>query len=303
VEGAAQFFLETAMQFDIIDPSHGSFGDYTAIVIPDGMSVNEDLSAKLESFMSASGRLILGGTAALDGETSEFGFSGVPVAYEGQAPTVPGYLRLDEALAGETELATDYDYVFYNRAHLVRPLEGARAYGELRRALFDRTWEHFTSHAQAPVGEPLDSPLIVEGEGVLYFAAPLFGAYRDHDYWVYRELAKNAIRGFLPRPMLKLSGPGWVEATLHEQPADDDHPERLIVHFVAYHPRRTTQPVEHVDQSWPTSGLGVDVLTDGRTIGRVYLAPGGEPLDFEEVDGYARIALPPVGAHTVVVVE
>jgi hypothetical protein len=84
VEGAAQFFLEAAIQFDIIDPSHGSFGDYTAIVIPDGMSVNEDLSAKLESFVSAGGRLILGGTAALDGETGEFGFSGVPVAYEGR---------------------------------------------------------------------------------------------------------------------------------------------------------------------------------------------------------------------------
>jgi hypothetical protein len=35
------------------------------------------------------------------------------------------------------------NYVFYNRAHLVRPLEGAREHGNLRRALFDRTWEHF----------------------------------------------------------------------------------------------------------------------------------------------------------------
>jgi hypothetical protein len=58
-----------------------------------------------------------------------------------------------------------------------------------------------------------------------------------------------------------------------------------------------------VDQSWPTSGLGVDVLTDGRTIGQVYLAPGGQPLDFEEVDGHARIALPPVAAHTVIILE
>ena len=74
------------------------------------------LRAKLESYVSAGGRLILGGTAALDRETGEFGLSGVPVAYEGQAPTVPSYLRLDEALADDTELATDYDYVFYNRA-------------------------------------------------------------------------------------------------------------------------------------------------------------------------------------------
>jgi hypothetical protein len=303
VEGAAQLFLEAAIQFDIIDSSHGSFEDYTALLLPDGMSVNEDLRAKLESFVSAGGRLILGGTAALDGETGEFGLESIPVVYQEQAPTVPSYLRLNEVLAAETELATDYDYVFYDTAHLVRPLEGAMARGELRRALFDRTWEHFTSHAQAPVGESLGSPLVVEGENVLYFAAPLFGAYRDHDYWVYREIVINAIRRFLPRPKLKLSGPGWVEATLHEQPAGEDHPERLLVHLVAYHPRRTTQPVQHVDQSWPTSGLGVDVLTDGRTVERVYLAPEGEPLNFEVVDGYARIALSPVGTHAVVVVE
>lgn len=303
VEGAAQLFLEAAIQFDIIDPSHGSFENYAAIVLADGKTVEGQLRAKLESFMSAGGKLILGPTAALDKETGEFGLRGVPVAYEGEAPTVPCYLRLDKALTGETELAADYDYVFYDRAHLVRPLEGATAHGELRRALFDRTWEHFTSHAQAPVGESLDSPLVVRGGGVLYFAAPLFGAYRDHDYWAYREIAKNAIRELLPRPLLKFSGPGWMEATLHDQPADDDHPERRIVHLVAYHPRRTSQQIQHVDQSWPTSGLGVDVLTDGKTVRRVYLAPGGEPLDFDLVDGYARIALPPVGTHAAVVLE
>ena len=303
VEGAAQLFLEAAIQFDILDPSHGSFENYAALVLPDGTTVDEDLRAKLENFMSAGGNLILGGTAALDGEKGGFGLGGVPVAYEGQAPTVPSYMRLDEPLSGETELATDYDYVFYNKAHLVRPLEGATAHGELRRALFDRTWEHFTSHAQAPVGEPLGYPLVVRSDSVLYFAAPLFGAYHDHDYWVYREVAKSALRDFLPRPLLKLSGPGWVEATLHEQPAGEGHPGRRIVHLVAYHPRRTMQPVQHVDQSWPTSGLGVDVLTEGRTVEQVYLAPGGEPLDFDVVDAYARIALPPVGAHAVVVLE
>jgi hypothetical protein len=98
VEGAAQLFLEAAIQFDIIDPSHGSFQNYAAIVLPDGISLYEGLRAKLESFTSAGGKLILGGTAALDAETGEFGLKGLPVAYDGEAPTVPSYLRLDELL-------------------------------------------------------------------------------------------------------------------------------------------------------------------------------------------------------------
>jgi beta-galactosidase GanA len=69
VDGAAQLFLEAAIQFDIVDPSHGSFEDYAALLLPDGMSVNEDLREKRESFMSAGGRLVLGGAAALDAET------------------------------------------------------------------------------------------------------------------------------------------------------------------------------------------------------------------------------------------
>ena len=303
VDGAAQLFLESAIQFDIVDPSRRAFEGYAALVLPEGLAVDAELRSRLEAFLSAGGRLILGGTAVLDGPTGEFDLEGVPVAYEGPAPTVPSYLRLDETLAGDTELATDYDYVFYDRAHVVRPLDGAVAHGELRRALFDRTWEHFTSHAQAPVGEYLSAPLVVRNESILYFAAPLFGAYRDHDYWAYREIALNAIRGFLPSPLLKLSGPGWVEATLHEQPADEGHPERKIVHLVAYHPRRTAQPVQHVDQSWQTSGLAVEVRTGGRPVERVYLAFGGEALDFEERDGYVRVDLPPIGAHGVVVVE
>jgi hypothetical protein len=48
---------------------------------------------------------------------------------------------------------------------------------------------------------------------------------------------------------------------------------------------------------------GADILTGGRAIARIYLAPEDQPLDFEVVDGYARIALPPVKTHAVVVLE
>lgn len=303
VEGAAQLFLEAAIQFDIVDPRNASLDGYKALVLPDGARLDEDLRGRLENYLDSGGRLIMSGTAALDPESGEFDLKGVPVSYVKACPTMPGYLRLDETLAGDTELATDYYYVFYERAHVVRAHEGASAHGELRRALFDRTWEHFTSHAQAPVGEYLNSPVVVQGENVLYFAAPLFGAYRDHDYWAYRAIAVNAIRTFLPEPLIRLSGPGWVEASLGEQRVGYGRPDRRILHLVAYHPRRTTQPIQHVDQSWFTSGLNVKVLSDNKAVERVYLAAQGEPLDFSPEGDYTSIDLPPIGAHAVVVLE
>jgi hypothetical protein len=303
VDGAAQLFLESAIQFDIVDEEVDSFDGYKALVLPDGTQVGSKLRAKLEHFLSAGGKLVMSGTAALDPDTGEFSLREVPGRYEGPAPTIPSYLRLDEALVGDTELASDYDYVFYDRAHRVSPARHATTHGELRRALFDRTWEHFTSHAQAPVGDYLDAPLAVQGENVLYFAAPLFGAYRDHDYWAYRAIALNALRAFLPRPCVMLSGPGWVEATLHTQSASTDRPERRILHLVSYHPRRTMQPIQHVDQAWSTSGLNVKIHSGERGIRNAYLAPEGEALSLEKEGEYTSIDMPPLGAHAVVVLE
>ncbi|MFL5655689.1 MAG: alpha-amylase family protein [Ktedonobacteraceae bacterium] len=303
VEGAAQCFLEAAIQFDILDPTASTFSDYKTLVLPDGFAVDAPLKMKLEQFIAGGGKLVMSGTAALDPVSGKFVLEGVPVTYEAPAPTTPSYLRLDQALVGETELATDYDYVFYEQAHQVRPLESATSHGALRQALFNRTWEHFTSHAQAPVGAFLGSPLVVEKNNVLYFAAPFFTAYRNHDYWVYRAVALNALHNFLPRPLLVPSGPGWAEFTLHTQPFSDGHGMRKIVHIVTYHPRRTLQPIQHVDQSWTTSGLSMKVLCEEKMLERVYLAPDHQALDFVREGDYVRIDLPPVGSHTVVVLE
>lgn len=303
IEGAAQLLLEAAIQFDIIEPVIASLSNYKAIIVPDTASINSELRTRLEEYVAGGGKLILSGTAALNPETGAFDIAGVPVRYVSPAPTVPSYLRLDEALAGDSELATDYDYVFYNQAHIVKPEAGAIAHGSLRRALFNRTWEHFTSHAQAPVGDYLDAPLVVSNSNALYFAAPLFSAYHDHDYWVYRALALNALRAFLGDPLLVPEGPGWAEFTLHTQPAGEQHPDRRILHVVTYHSRRTMQPIQHVDQSWSTSGLGVKVHTQGKPPERVYLAPDRQSLTFTQEGEYVKIDLPPVGAHAVVVLE
>jgi hypothetical protein len=309
VEGAAQVLLERGVQFDIVY-EHAGLEKYPLLFLPNGSTLTPAWQEKLAAYLNGPGKLVVSGTGGLDPAIGEFLLAEIPVRYLGPAPTTPSYLRLDGSLAQEGvapasrgELADDYDYVFYDQAHLVEALDGARAYGELKRALFNRTWEHFTSHRHAPVGESLHAPLVVRGEKVLYFAAPLFAAYRAWDYWAYRAIAVSALRAFLPRPLLKPHAPGWVEMALHHQPQTAAHPARQIVHVVAYHPRRSLQNIPHVDQSFPTAGLGVSLRLDGTPPTRAYLAPSGQALDFKVEDGYIHVDLPPVGAHTVLVFE
>jgi hypothetical protein len=276
---------------------------YCTIFIPDQAILDDSLVERLDSFVHSGGRLVLSGTAGLDQQTKQFRLKGMPVHYVAPAPTVPCYLRPDSILAGTSELATDYDYAFYSQAHVTAPLAGAVACGEMRQALFNRTWEHFISHKHAPVGASLNAPVAVYKDNVLYFAAPLGAGYKEHDYWVYRAIVQNALRHFLPPPVLIPGGPGWVEFTLHRQPASDTHPERRIVHVVSYHPRRSLQGIPHVDQAWTVSGLSVRVRLDGWAPSCAYLAPDRQPLALMQQDGYASVNLPPVGPHTVVVLE
>jgi hypothetical protein len=307
VEGAAQLFLERAIQFDVVDPGADLAG-YRLVVLPDGLVVTPALRAALEGQLAQGGSMLVSGTAAL-GSDGLFAVEAVPVDYLGPAPTMPVYFRVDDALAGQSELATDYDYVLYDRASLVRARPGAVAHGSLSAALFDRTWQHFFSHAQAPVGESLDAPLAVVDGKVGYLAAPLFRAYRDHDYWAYADVAAALVRELLSEPLVRFDGPPWIEVGLLRQgpveaaEGEGGRPARWVAHLVAYHPRRTAQSVPHVDHSWPTAGarLGLRMGTAG--VARCYLAPDRTDLPFRAEGDYVWIDLAQLPTHTVVVVE
>jgi len=275
---------------------------YNAVLLPDGADLSEALVAKLTSYLNEGGRLILIGTAALDKAANKFQLPQIPACYVGPAPTVPSYLRPSAEMISSSELAADYDYVFYEQAHVVQAEQGAASDGVLSRALFNRTWEHFMGHQHAPVGESLNAPVAVSNERVLYFAAPLFTGYKRNDYWAYREMVRSLLADFLPNPFLKPVGPGWAEFSLTQQAQTDSHPARSVVHVVTYHPRRSLQTIPHVDQSWSTSGLAFALRTDD-VPERVYLAPEGEDVPFTFSEGYVNVTLPPVGPHTVVVIE
>ncbi|MFN8468032.1 MAG: hypothetical protein U0X20_20910 [Caldilineaceae bacterium] len=250
----------------------------------------------------AGGALIFSGTAGLDKETGDFKLAGAPVRYLEPAPTQPSFLRPTGIKALETELAADYDYVYYEQAHCVEPVDNAQSYGEVRRAYFTRTWQHFMGHQHSAMDRSLATPLAVRKDKVLYLAAPLFRGYKKFDYWAYRAMVQGMLSELLPDQLLYPLGPGWVEYTLQRQPDNQEHGARHIVHLVSYQSRRSLQPIAHVDQAWSVAGLGFKVRVESAPKS-VYLAPEGKLLPWNVQDGYVHVVLPSMRTSAVVVIE
>jgi hypothetical protein len=300
-EGAVQMLIELGVQCDLVD-AEGALDTYRLVVLPDGTVLDAALRAKLDAFVAAGGALIFSGTAALDPATGQFQLDAAPVRYLQPAPTQPSFLHPGGIDPQGTELADDYDYVYYEQAHCVEAIDGATVYGDVRRAYFSRTWRHFMGHQHAAVDRSLGTPLAVRKGRVLYLAAPLFRGYKKYDYWAYRAMVQGLLAGILPDRLLYPQGPGWVEYTLQRQPAGADHGERQIVYAISYQPRRTLQPIAHVDQAWPVAGLGFRVQVAAPPQ-RAYLAPEGTDIPFTVQDGYVQVNLPPVRTSAVVVLE
>lgn len=289
VEGAAQVFLEVGIQFDIID-AEADFSDYPLLVIPDTDKIDDSLLAKINQYLANGGRLMVSGRAG------KFDFIDNPVRYIETVPTIPSYLRPDTSQKTNSDIAHDYNYAFYEQAHIVQAQAGVSTYGNISRALFNRTSEHYMGHQHAPVGESLDTPIAIYNDKIIYFSAPLFAGHRVHDYWVYRDIALEVIERFGITRRIKSNAPGWVELSVHEQK------KRQVIHAVKFQPRRTMQTIVHVDQSLGAIPISIELQCQNKP-DNVKTMPDETPLDFDYADGSVSFELPLAQPHTVVVIE
>lgn len=298
VEGIAQLLIESAIQFDIVDPERADLTRYAGVVLPDGYVPSALVLERLVHARESGVKIVSSGAACLD--AGRFLLPDFPVRYREVAPTVPVYLRFPDSDEDASGVAPDYDYVFYEGAHLVQAVGGAEEFGVLSRARHDRTWKQFTSHSHAPVGTALQSPVAVMSADYLYLAAPLFGAYARNEYWVYKAVARQLLEKFLGRQVLRFDGPSWVEATLRRQDTGDAR--RDLVHLTAFQARRSANPVPRVDEGGAVSGTAFTLRTD-REVRSVYIAPSGEQLRFRQSGDEVTVELPPIQTYMVVAVE
>lgn len=302
VLGLAQLMLETHLQFDVAEPGTVDLDRYRLVVVPDGVTLDPAALRDLQRYMRGGGRVIAAGSTAEAAGAVGGGWAGDGLTATGPSPFVPAFLRLEgEGARGLPE----HDFALYDGTGgwMVDEASGWQVLGRVGEPLFQRSPEHYTSHAQTPFGQLTDAACVVLQDGCALVAFPLGASYHRHGYWVYREVFRSVLRQVLPEPLVTTSAPGSTDVALTYQAATPARPARWLLHLVNQSAgRRSPQHLEHHEEPVPLHRIAVTLRLPGSLVG-ARTAASGMALPLSEDTGTTTLEVPEVRISEIVVLE
>ncbi|MBB6674967.1 alpha-amylase family protein [Cohnella nanjingensis] len=242
--GAYMMLEESHQLFDIIDDSM-DFSKYRVLILPDAIRVNDALRRKLEDYLGAGGKIMLSAESGLRQDEETFALD-VGADYLGRSEWEIDYTQAAEDLAGEGGLVAS-PFLNYEPGRRIEPRSAdAEIWASTWRPYFNRTNGHFCSHLHAPAAEPTGHPAVIRHGNAVYFAQPLFRAYRKHGVRLYRDLFLACLRRLLPNPTLLTDLPSAGKANLTRLPGPNG--DAYVLHLLYAVPilRGDTQVIEDI---------------------------------------------------------
>src|SRR5690606_10578548 len=146
---------------------------YKLLILPDKIVLTDERAAKVREYLYSGGRLLASHRSGLTAAGTAFALPGLGVEPIGHLVFSPHYL---DAMSPLTDADRPPQHVMYDRGLNVKA-NGVDVLARIWKPYFNRTWDHFTSHAHAPAECPTDDPGVVRSEGCIYFAHPVFQSY------------------------------------------------------------------------------------------------------------------------------
>ncbi len=289
--GASRMLLEGKYLFDVVD-TEGDFDKYKLIIMPDNEKVNDALAEKLRAFTSNGGKVLATGTSALYSDGRGFSLD-LGAEYNSVCEYNPAYIRPKFEMDGLFEAP----YVIYNTCHDITATGDVIAYRE--NPYFNRTVEHFCSHAQTPNDPSKTYPAMTIGADGAYIAFELFAEYAANGAMIAREIVKHAIDVLLGEDKtLTTNLPAQGVVTLMDQAAE----HRYVNHLLYASPvKRGTKP-EIIEDIIPIYGteVSLNMFSEPK---RVYLAPQNVDIPFDYTDGVLTYTVEKLECHQMVVID
>lgn len=273
--GVMRALKELHYQFDFVTED-ASWEDYKVVVVPESFVPGESLKPRLDAYVQKGGRVLH-----------------VALGEDEPSPFTVTYLRFPEQFRGALP---DSDHAFYERGVRLLPKPGDTVLATIVEPYFERTWRHFSSHAQTPA-KPDASPYAaaVATETTVRIALPVFRAYAEHGNIPCRHLVDIALRHLLPEPILRIQAPAYVDAVVALKP------DQTIIHLISFIPEKRTRTLEIVEDAIPARNLHLDVKV-ASPVKSVTLQPSGKSLPFREASGRVSIPIEIIEGHELVAI-
>lgn len=293
-EGICRMLQESGHQFDFID-SMMDFSSYKVLVLPDVIPLSKELSKKLEQYIKKGGSVIASFESGLNESKDEFVLKEMGIEYKGPAPYSPDFILPEGEIAKGLQQT---EYAMYLRGIQVEAGEGAQTLANAIEPLFNRTFEHFTSHAHAPSSGKIGYPAIVKNGNVIYFMHPIFSQYLHNGSPWCKKLLLNALQIVLPSPLLRHDGPSTLITSINEQ----TNQNRWVIHLLHYIPERRSETIDIIEDIIPLYDLKVSIKIP-YDVKRVACVPQEKDLIYTRAEDRIEFVVHEIKGHQMISIE
>jgi hypothetical protein len=293
--GACRMLMELKFQFDVSD-GEGDLSKYKIIFLPDDITVDEDLAAKLKDHVRRGGFLISSAFAGLNPARTGFALEEYGVEYLGPEPFNMSFFFPEKSIGSDL---TGMPTTIYNPGIAMKEKKGATVLARLHQPYFNhQSWDGFHENLYIPPEKDSGRPALVRSGNIFHFSFPAFSNYFDHAMIEYKLLVRNCIRMVFDRPLIQVENvPSFGQVTVTAQNT------RRIVHLLSYVPELRGKQMKVIEEPVVLANILLKLRKDGQKVQRVYLAPSEVPLEFNMEDDYICVTVPEVKGYQMVVFE
>jgi hypothetical protein len=302
--GACRILLEGHIPFTLIDQDV-PFEQFKMLILPDEITVGDELKAKLDAYLAQGGKLFLTGTSGLsaDGKQALFDIGG---QVSGLSEFNPDYVLPVQQLRADF---VSSPFVVYTRGMRLKATDG-ESLGEVYDPYFNRTYEHYCSHQHTPYKpSPNGFDCGVKKGNILYLAHPVFAWYRGWGAVAAKDYILGAIRRLLGEDLsLTTNMPSTARVNLNEQPAEN----RYVLHLLyantiarggalAMHGGnlQSSGTIEVIEELMPLADVKISIKLP-KPVKRVSLEPQGTDLPFETDGNRVTMTLDAFTCHQMI---
>lgn len=286
--GANRMLLENHFLYNFVDET-ADFSDYKLLILPDVAGFSDKTIEKIKAVAKNGGKIIATADALV--KNGKF-FIDFGAEYKGKNELNPTYFVPQfETVNGTTEYVMRCDF------HKFEAKDGEIA-AYMQNPYFNRTLEHFCSHAHTPNNpEEAFSGAVINGN-IAYIGWDIFTAYANHGHLCLKELFTYIIKKMMGDETTVFADvPDRAVVTYTKQEKEN----RNILHLLFAHTTVRGKNTEVIEDTVPLYNVKCSVKCEKPA--KITLVPTGEEINFEYVDGRAEFTVPKVDIHQMVEIK